>query len=218
MNGRLVLQKDDVEGAAGRAVSRETLERLESFGHALLKWSPKINLIAKNTFDDLWNRHIIDSVQLAGVVTDKPDAWCDLGTGGGLPGLVLACLGAEIWPETSFEFIESDARKAAFLTMISNELGLKTVVTRKRIELAPPADASHVSARALAPLPLLLDYCHRHLREGGMALLPKGRNRGAELEAAARTWQFELETTTSRVDPESAILVIRHLRPREASS
>ena len=212
-----MLQKAEVELAAGRAVSRETLERLEVFSQALLKWSPKINLIARNTYDDLWSRHIIDSVQLVACVDVVPRGWCDLGTGGGLPGLVLACLGREIWPDTAFQFIESDASKAAFLTMMTSQLGLRATVTRQRIEQAPAAQASHVSARALAALPLLLAYCHRHLESGGIALLPKGRNRGDELEAATRSWQFELETRPSRVDPESAILVVRHLRPREAS-
>lgn len=209
------MRKADIETALGRDVSRETLDRLEHFEAAVLKWSPKINLIARNTYSEVWDRHIMDSVQIAALVKDRPSHWSDLGSGGGLPGIVLACLGAEIWPEAHFAMIESDARKSAFLTLISREMGLDVTVTRARIEAAAPSEGSHVSARALAPLPLLLDYCHRHLAQGGTALLPKGRNHTQELDAAAQSWHFQHETHVSRIDPDSVILVVRNLRPME---
>lgn len=209
------MRKADIETALGRDVSRETLDRLKHFEAAVLKWSPKINLIARNTYAEIWDRHIVDSVQIAALVADRPTHWCDLGSGGGLPGIVLACLGAEIWPDARFTLIESDARKSAFLTLVSREMGLDVTVTRARIEAAAPCGATHVSARALAPLPALLGYCYRHLSEGGTALLPKGRNHAQELDAAAQSWHFQYETQVSRVDPESVILMVRNLRPVE---
>lgn len=207
--------KDDLEQVLGRSVSRETRERLSDFEHALLKWSPKINLVAKTTYPEAWSRHILDSAQLLPLAPDSVGAWCDLGSGGGLPGLVIAILVAETTPLARVVLIESDARKAAFLTLISSQLGLETRVLCKRIEETPSAGADVVSARALAPLPRLLGYCHTHLAETGVALLPKGRTLAQEVEAARQSWHFDLQTRPSRLDPESAILVIRNLRPMD---
>lgn len=209
--------KDDLERVIGRSVSRETLERLTDFEQALLKWSPKINLVAKATYADAWSRHILDSAQLLPLSPDSFGTWCDLGSGGGLPGLVIAILAAETAPTARVTLVESDVRKAAFLTMTSAQLGLSTRILRKRIEEVAPIGAEVVSARALAPLPLLLGYCHTHLAPDGIALLPKGRTLAQEVEAARQSWHFDLQTQPSRLDPQSAILTIRNLRPTDGT-
>lgn len=206
---------DELERVLGRSVSRETLERLAAFEKALLKWSPKINLVSKATYSETWSRHILDSAQLLPHAPSSFRAWCDLGSGGGMPGLVIAILAAELAPSARITLVESDARKAAFLTLISGHLGLTTSVLRKRIEDTSPIGADVVSARALAPLPLLLGYCHTHLMPSGVALLPKGRTLAQEVEAARQSWHFDLEIQSSHLDPESAILVIRNLRPTD---
>lgn len=209
--------KDDLERVLGRSVSRETLERLTDFEQALLKWSPKINLVAKSTYADTWSRHILDSAQLLPLAPDPFGTWCDLGSGGGLPGLVIAILAAETAPTARVTLVESDVRKAAFLTMISAQLGLRTRILRKRIEGVLPVGAEVVSARALAPLPALLGYCHTHLAPEGVALLPKGRALAQEVEAARQSWHFDLQAQPSRLDPESAVLTIRNLRPTDGT-
>ncbi|WP_127106377.1 16S rRNA (guanine(527)-N(7))-methyltransferase RsmG [Pararhodobacter zhoushanensis] len=194
-------------------VSRETHQRLEAYVQALLKWSKTINLVAKSTQADIWNRHILDSAQLYRHAPPEFRRWCDMGSGGGLPGIVVAILSKEQIPDASFTLIESDARKAAFLATISRELDLPVTVKRARLEEADPADADIVSARALAPLPLLLSYCHRHMSAGGIALLPKGRNHAQEVEAAQQSWHFDYATRPSQADPDSTILIVRDLRP-----
>lgn len=204
----------DLEALLGAAVSRETFERLTAYEQALLKWSPRINLIARNTHAEAWSRHVLDSAQLLPLAGANWRLWCDLGSGGGLPGLIVAILQAEFEPQSQVVLVESDARKAAFLTLVSGQLGLNTRVVRARIEALSPLGADIVSARALAPLPLLLAYCHRHMGPGGTALLPKGRAVAREVEDARQSWHFDLQTEPSRVDPEGAILVIRNLRPR----
>ena len=194
-------------------VSRETQERLIAFSRALEKWSGRINLIARSTTADIWTRHILDAAQLIAFAPENPRIWCDLGSGGGLPGIVIACVLAQTTPDCEVVLIESDARKAAFLTMVSRELSIKTRVLTARIEVATPVGADVVSARALAPLPLLLSYVARHLGPGGVALLPKGRNHAQEVEAARHSWHFDLHAEPGRVDPDGAILVVRNLSP-----
>jgi len=207
----------DLEHVLGRSVSRETLERLEAFDAALLKWSSAINLIAKATRSESWSRHILDSAQLYPLAPTDFRHWCDLGAGGGLPGLVIACLTTEANPGARITLVESDARKAAFLATAARQLDLAVTVLRDRIEKVAPQRADILSARALAALPLLLDYAHRHLDPQGMALLPKGRNAAQEVEDARQSWHFDLEIMPSRADPEGAILVLRNLRPLDGT-
>ena len=208
-------QKDEISAAAGFDVSRETVERLEAFSGALLRWSPAINLVSARSGADVWLRHILDSAQLWRMMPADATRACDVGSGGGLPAIVLACLAAEASPALRFTLIESDTRKAAFLTMIGKELSLSSDVIRARSEKADPVGADVVSARALAPLPQLLGYCHRHLSPSGTAILPKGRTYQTEIENARHSWRFDCKAEASLSDPESAILVIRNLHPVE---
>ena len=192
-------------------VSRETSVLLEVFADELVRWTKRINLIAPATVADVKHRHIEDSLQLANFLSVTPAKWCDLGSGGGLPGIPLAILAQGWLLETQFVLIESDARKAAFLRTISTKLDLPVTTLSARIEAVPPQAADIVSARALAPLDKLLGYVHRHLKSDGTALLMKGRNHAEEVEAARRNWHFDLEVQPSRTDPEARILVLRNI-------
>lgn len=196
-------------------VSRETLESLKRLEIETLKWSAAINLIARGTESELWSRHIQDSAQLLDAAPAGFSTWCDIGAGGGFPALVLAILCRDRSPSPRFALIESDRRKSAFLKLQVAELGLSADVFNSRIESLPPFHADVVSARALASLPALLGHAFRHLAPGGVCLFPKGRSWREEVELARRSWQFEFEPVPSIVDPDSAVLVIRNLRPME---
>lgn len=194
-------------------VSRETDDRLVRYADLIRVWSRRINLVAPSTIDNLAERHIADSLQLLQHRPNPGPGWVDLGSGGGLPGLVVAL--ASTSGETRFTLVESDSRKAAFLRRAVAELHLdNTAVVSARIEALPPMSASTVSARALAPLPKLLDYVARHLAPDGTALLMKGRNWRDELVAAQQDWKFDLMVKPSTTDPDAAILQIGNLRVR----
>lgn len=194
------------------SVSRETLERLDQFAENLGRWTGAINLVASGDRGSLWDRHVVDSAQLAAWLSQKGlCSWCDLGSGGGLPAIVLAIIAQEVRPELVMTMIESDARKAAFLRMQVNELGLAGRVISRRIEVAQPQEADVVSARALAPLPALLRLAHRHARSGATLLFPKGRKFQEEVVASRKEFDFSLTTHPSRSDPDGAILEIRSL-------
>ena len=194
----------------GLDVSRETLERLTELEALTRKWTAKINLIAPNTVPDIWDRHIRDSAQIYSLAPDFT-TWADLGSGGGYPGLVIAALAIEKASEARITLIESDRRKSTFLRTAIRELGLPADVITDRIESAAPQSADVVSARALAPLPQLLEYATRHLRPGGTALFPKGMTRQAEIDAARAEWHFSLTETRSITQAEAAVLRIERI-------
>lgn len=195
----------------GPNVSRETEARLRRYCALLAKWNPAINLVAPSTLDECWQRHIMDSL---GLLELAPDAnrWVDLGSGGGLPGMVIAIVAAERRPAMSVTCIEADVRKCAFLQTVKREFGLQTGILSRRIEETPPQNADVVSARALAPLPKLLGLAHRHLAPNGVALFHKGENVTSEIDAARGAWRFDLTEHVNPGNPRSTILEIRNLR------
>lgn len=196
---------------AGVDVSRETMGDLELFAALTAKWTAKINLIARSTVDQIWERHILDSVQLYKFAPKTYAKWVDIGSGGGFPGIVMAILAKEMHPESQFILIESDQRKAAFLRTAARELALPVRVIADRIEEAPEQNADVVSARALTALSGLLPLSQRHLKSEGLALFHKGRQSAQEVAEAQKTWSFDLEDYPSITDPDARILAIRRI-------
>lgn len=182
--------------------------RLAAYRDLLLRWNATINLVSARTAAELEQRHIADSLQLVPLLpADGPIA--DLGSGGGLPGLVIAAA----LPGREIHLVESDKRKCAFLIEAAGTLGLARVkVHARRIEqvVLPPMAA--VTARALAPLPALLAHAAALLAPGGIAVLPKGRSAEQELTSAATHWHFTTERFESRTDPEATILRLSEIR------
>jgi 16S rRNA (guanine527-N7)-methyltransferase len=189
-------------------VSRETFERLESFVDLLEKWTAKINLVSRASVSAIWSRHIHDSVQVYRQGPETFDHWLDLGSGGGLPGLVVAILAAESPAQKMVTLVESDGRKAAFLRTALRETAVPGRVLCDRIEALPPQGADVVSARALADLNTLLGFAFRHLRAGGIALFSKGVTWEKEVETARLEWRFSLEVLKSETEEGSVILRI----------
>ncbi len=189
-------------------VSRETFDRLDTYVELVKRWNPKINLVSRKSLEDIWDRHILDSVQVFRCATTA-DTWVDIGTGGGFPGMVCAIMALEESPNTRFQFVESDQRKSAFLRNVARECGVTCQVISKRIESVDPLEADILSARALADLRTLLSFCDRHLSENGTALLPKGANWKKELSEAQEEWKFDVEPITSLTEPQAVILKIK---------
>lgn len=192
-------------------VSRETEERLRQYLDLLEIWTARINLVSKASLADGWRRHIVDSAQLLHHAPEGWTHWVDLGSGGGLPGVVIAILAHDAAPGRQITLVESDARKAAFLRTALRETGVTAEVIAMRIEDVPPLGADVLSARALAPLPRLLELSAPHMSPGAVALFPKGRNAETELKDALDRWSFACEKLSSETDPESAILKIGDL-------
>jgi 16S rRNA (guanine527-N7)-methyltransferase len=187
-------------------VSRETSETLVAYCQQILRWNPAINLIAKSTVDQIWHRHILDSAQIFPLgLAEEP--WLDIGSGAGLPGLVVAILGAK-----NVVLVESDARKATFLRETARVLGITVRVECKRVESLAPMGAKTLSARALASLVDLLPHAHAHLSQDGTALFQKGRAASDEITAARASWRFDCAQIISKTDPEASVLVLRNIQ------
>jgi 16S rRNA (guanine527-N7)-methyltransferase len=192
--------------SAPNDISRETSEALESFVALLLRWNRTVNLIARRDEQRLWERHIADSLQLAALMQPAPERAIDLGSGAGFPGLVLA-----IATHVHFDLIEADQRKAAFLQEAARITGSSAQVHATRIETTQLIPAPLITARALAPLPKLLDLAAPLLATGGICLFPKGANVQAELTEAASQWHMQVKILPSQTAPEACILRISDL-------
>ncbi len=189
-------------------VSRETYERLKHYEALVKKWSPKINLIAKSTLADVWDRHIVDSVQICQGINFL-QSWLDIGSGGGFPGVVVTIRAAERAPDCAITLIDRDQRKCAFLRTAIRECGVKATVVSERIEKVPPMAVDVISARALADLSTLLGFVERHLHPEGIALFSKGLQWKKEVDNARSQWQFDLKSTKSWTEPDAVVLEIR---------
>jgi len=191
-------------------VSRETSERLHAYVDLIAKWNPRINLVAKSQMADIWDRHIWDSAQLWPFVPPS-ERHVDLGSGGGLPAIVLACLAKDHAPQMTFTLIESDIRKSVFLRTVARELSLPVQVYDRRHEMVPPLNAGSVTARALASLDTLLAGIHRHMSPNAVAILPKGATWKQEVEVAQQSWHFDLVAHPSMTASEAAILEVKDI-------
>jgi 16S rRNA (guanine527-N7)-methyltransferase len=191
------------------SVSRETAQKLIVYVDELRRWQRVTNLVGPKTLADVWDRHIDDSLQLAGMAEGA--IWADLGTGAGLPGLVLAIAR----PGIRVHLVESDGRKCAFLRQVARLTGAHATIWDGRIEAVLPQIEPRphiIVSRALAALPKLLDLAAPVLTKGSTGLFPKGRGYEAELTDARRSWRFTCDILPSRTDPEGRILRIRDLR------
>jgi 16S rRNA (guanine527-N7)-methyltransferase len=185
-------------------------KRLEHFTSLLLAWNSRINLLAEHDVDVIHQRHIADSLQLAPLLPPGDGPVADLGSGGGLPGLVLA-----IAAPRPFHLVEADRRKAAFLTEAAAQLRLDHVrVHPTRIERAELPPLSVVTARALASLPVLVGYAARLLAPGGIAIFPKGQLPESELTEARTRWTFDLERVVSMTEKTATILRLSNIEAR----
>ena len=179
--------------------------RLERFAAMLVAENERQNLIAASTVPDLWVRHIADSAQLLALDVEGGGLWIDLGSGPGLPGLVVAILS-----ERPMLLVESRRRRCEFLRAVAGELGLAHVeVAESPLERVEARPAGTISARAFAPLDKLLDLSARFSTESTRWLLPKGRNAVKELASLSPTWQRMFHVKQSLTDGDSRILVGR---------
>lgn len=191
-------------------VSRETFDKLRSFADLVQKWTKKINLISKQSVPEVWERHIVDSAQLY-ELAPPVGKWVDLGSGGGFPGIVVCILAQGVGADQTFTLVESDQRKSTFLRTAVRELGLDAQVLTQRIEELDSLQADIISARALADLDMLLGFSEIHLIQTGMALFPKGAQWQKEHELAQIRWSYDCVATTSKTNPEAAILKIKDI-------
>ena len=185
-------------------VSRETLERLEAYVALLLRWNQRINLIGRDTEADIWQRHILDSAQLAPLIPLSASTIVDIGAGAGLPGLILSIMNT---PAT-IHLVESDGRKAAFLREAIRIVQAPAIIHENRIEEVALAAPDVLIARACAPLDRLLDMAEKLISIHTLCVFPKGARAEQELTEARTRWKMKARLVPSRSDPRARILVL----------
>jgi 16S rRNA (guanine527-N7)-methyltransferase len=188
-------------------MTQDVETKLRAYEALVRRWSAKINLVSRADLDHLRRRHIEDSLALIPHIPENTTHAIDLGSGAGFPGLVLA-----IATGIPFTLIESDKRKAAFLTDAARELAAPAKILAARIEDARPAPALLITARALAPLDKLLGLAFPHLAPGGVCLFPKGETAESEIAAAESHWHMQIERCKSASDPTGRILKLGQIR------
>ncbi|MBR2125080.1 MAG: 16S rRNA (guanine(527)-N(7))-methyltransferase RsmG [Acetobacter sp.] len=194
-------------------VSRETQERLELFVTLLQKWNTHINLVSLGDMQKLWERHILDSLQIAPFLQGQ-ESFIDMGSGGGFPGVVLGLVTG-----IPGVLIESHQKKVAFLREVirQTEANLTVIcdrlekVNEKSNEKTHKRSAPIVTARALAPLKILLDWAFPFLTPQSTCLFLKGQQVEEEIKEAQHYWRMELELIPSRISSEGTLLRVSHL-------
>jgi 16S rRNA (guanine527-N7)-methyltransferase len=210
---------DKAAALALTPVSRETVARLDRYVDLLLEWQVKINLVAPSTLPSLWTRHIADSLQLLDLAPSAK-VWVDLGSGGGFPGVVLACALAET-PGAMVHLVERNAKKAAFLRE-----ALRVTSTVGMVHLAEIGDTGDritgpvdcVTARAVAPLNQLIGLAKPLLRKGAKALFLKGQDVEAELTEATKYWKMTPHLHSSRTGGGGWVVELDQIERRDQSA
>jgi 16S rRNA (guanine527-N7)-methyltransferase len=213
------LDSDKADALALTPVSRETEARLDRYVELLREWQAKTNLVASSTLPNLWTRHIADSLQL---LTIAPSAriWADLGSGGGFPGVVLACALAET-DGAMVHLVERNAKKAAFLRE-----ALRVTNARGDVHLADIGDivdritgpVDCVTARAVAPLHQLIGFAEPLVRRGAKALFLKGQDVEAELTEATKYWNIKPQLHSSRTGGHGWIVDLDRIERRDTTA
>jgi 16S rRNA (guanine527-N7)-methyltransferase len=202
-----VLSPSEFQDLTG--VSGDKLGKLEVYVDLLRHWARRINLVSQASLIDPWRRHVLDSAQLFPLLPDDGKAVLDLGSGAGLPGLILAILGAP-----RVQLVESTGRKCAFLAQAMRETGTTARLHDCRVKELAPFPAGVVTARACAPLPRLLALAWPFVEGGGMCLFLKGRKADKELTESTKKWTMDVTRTTSLSDPSGVILKVENLSVR----
>jgi 16S rRNA (guanine527-N7)-methyltransferase len=209
--------REALERIAG-PVSRETWDSLLVFVREFDRWAKQINLIAPSTVETMFERHVLDSAQLL-PLAPHAKRWLDLGSGGGFPGAVVAIL-LKDRPGAHVDLVESNRKKASFLTAVLARAGAPAKVHATRIEDAERAGIGMpeiVTARALAPLEVLLELAEPWLEGGTRGLFHKGREWRREIEESPRAERYVLVSRPSAVDAESVILDVSGRRKDQAT-
>lgn len=194
---------------AHRPVSRETYEKLDIYVALLRAEAERQNLISASTLEHIWERHILDSAQIVRLAPSADAAWLDIGSGAGLPGIVIACL-----VDGPVTLVEPRRLRADFLHRVVDELGIRASVISRKIEKVG-GRFDIITARAVAPLGRLFEISHHLSTRKTVWALPKGRSAHSELAEARRAWQGEFHVERSVTDADSYIVVGTGVRAKQ---
>ena len=188
-------------------LKKTQVEKIDFFINSIINYNKHTNLVGKSTIDDMWNRHVLDCLQLTKHINNKKLKIIDMGTGAGLPGVLLSIAGYQ-----KVLMIDSVKKKTDFVKKIIKELSLTAKIQNKRIETPPTSQHDIIVSRALAPLVKLLTYARMYSNKNTTSLFLKGRNAINEIDIAKKVYFFEFEKIKSLSSDEGCILKINNIR------
>ena len=195
-------------------VSRETFPEFEAYCDLLKKENSKINLISKSTEKDIRKRHIVDCAQTIDFIDEKYDICTDIGSGSGLPGIVLAIIMKIKKPNMKFNLYEKSFRKCEFLSDVKEKLNLNAEVIQKDIFREKNIETDLIIARAFKPLPIMLDLANKNFKKFKSVIIFLGKNKKEILEKALSNWSFDYKEKISLTSSESKIIKICNLKKK----
>ena len=190
-------------------LSRAQVEKIDFFITSLINYNKHTNLIGKSTLENLWDRHILDCLQLTKHVNNKKSKIIDLGTGAGLPGILLSILGFQ-----RVLMVDSVKKKTDFVRLIIKDLSLPAKILNKRIENSPTTQHDVVVSRALAPLINLLTYARMYSNKNTTSLFLKGRSVNNEINIAMKKFVFDIEKFESLSSGDGCVLKIKNINEK----
>ena len=195
-------------------VSRETFPQFEAYCDLLKRENGKINLISKSTEKEIRKRHIVDCAQTIEFIEENYDICTDIGSGSGLPGIVLAIIMQIKKPDMKFYLYEKSFRKCEFLSLVKEKLGLNAEVFQKDIFEEKSLETDLIIARAFKPLPVILDLAEKNFKSFKSVIIFLGKNKKNILEEALANWSFDYKEKKSITSPESKIINICNLKKK----
>ena len=197
-------------------VPRETFIVFESFIAMLQKENKRINIISKKTATNqvIRDRHIADSAQILEFVDLNSNILIDIGSGGGMPGIIIAIMIKNFENSTKVQLYEKSHHKSAFLRKVSRDLKLNTEVIQENIFEAQNLETGTIMARAFKPLPLVLDLVCKNFSSYKNLILFMGKNGEKILEETLQNWDFDFEKKKSITSEDSFLLNIKNIKKK----
>ncbi len=195
-------------------VSRETFPKFEAYCELLKKENTKINLISKSTVKEIRKRHIVDCAQTIEFIDENYDICTDVGSGSGLPGIVLAIIMKIKKPRMKFHLYEKSFRKCEFLSTVKDKLDLNAEVFQKDIFKEKNIETDLIIARAFKPLPIVLDLAGKNFKKFNSLIIFLGKNKKDIIEEALTNWTFDYKEKKSITSSESKIIKICNLKKK----
>ena len=189
------------------SLNKTQVEKIDSYISSLIIYNKHTNLVGKSTIKNIWDRHVLDCLQLTKHITNKKSKILDLGTGAGLPGILLSITGCQ-----RVLMVDSAKKKTDFVKQIIKELSLTAKIQNKRIEKPPTSQYDIIVSRALAPLTKLLTYARMYSNKNTTSLFLKGRNANNEIDMATKAYFFEFEKIKSLSSDDGCILKISNIK------
>ncbi|MDC0625578.1 16S rRNA (guanine(527)-N(7))-methyltransferase RsmG [Alphaproteobacteria bacterium] len=188
-------------------LNKTQVDKIDFYLSSIIEHNKHTNLVGKSTIENIWDRHVLDCLQLTKYIINKKLKILDLGTGAGLPGVLFSIVGYQ-----RVLMVDSVKKKTDFVRKIIKELSLTAKIQNKRIEKPPTSHHDIIVSRALAPLDKLLTYARMYSYKNTTSLFLKGRNATREIDIASKVYFFEFKKIKSLSSDDGCVLKIKNIR------